>query len=257
VPVGIDHLIIASADPDAGAAQLETALGLRASGGGRHDAHGTFNRLIWLGDSYLELMGVFDRDLAAHSWWGAHIARLLTTSAAAYAGLALASDDLDTDIARLRALGSPISDPIPGERRRADGEMARWRIGRLPEPDPELGLVFLIEHDTTGAEWRPEERSARAEQFHPIGTTGRLALAELPVSDVRSSTLRLLRQLGLQFRPSLAGRGARDTTIGRQTLRLRPAGPDSAVTIMVRAGQSVRQADLLGCRWELEPLSDR
>jgi len=39
--LGIDHLVIAVADPDDAAAQLEAQLGLEATGGGRHDTLGT------------------------------------------------------------------------------------------------------------------------------------------------------------------------------------------------------------------------
>ena len=39
-------------------------LGIAFTGGGRHEAWGTFNRLAFLGDTYLELIGVFDRALA-------------------------------------------------------------------------------------------------------------------------------------------------------------------------------------------------
>ncbi|TMD28247.1 MAG: VOC family protein, partial [Chloroflexi bacterium] len=51
--LGIDHLVIAVAVPDDATAQLEQELGLTSAGGGRHDTLGTFNRLVWLGDSYL------------------------------------------------------------------------------------------------------------------------------------------------------------------------------------------------------------
>lgn len=247
---GIDHVILACADPPGAAAELEALLGLAATGGGRHNAHGTYNRLFWLGDSYVELMGVFDADLAARSWWGAHISRVLEKTPAAYAGLALASDDLAADIARLRGQGAPISDPIPGERRRADGDVVRWHIARLPEPNPDIGLTFLIEHDTMAAEWRDEDRAARAAQVHPLGTAGRLVRVELPVKDFRATTLRLLRELGLQFRPSLAGGGARDASLGSQTVRV--SGVARPV-ITVRAGIVARRVEALGCDWELLP----
>lgn len=250
----LDHVIVACTDPDFAAAELESTLGLRAGGGGRHDAHGTYNRLIWLGDSYVELMGVFDPALAADSWWGAHISRLLGDAPAAYAGVAFATNDLAADVDRLRGMGSPISDPVAGQRARPDGDVVRWRIGRLPAPDPELGLMFLIEHDTSAAEWRPADRATRAAEQHPGGTAGRLVRLELPVTDVRSTTLRLVRELGLQFRPSLAGRGARDTSLGAQTLRLSPAAPVPTMTI--RAGRQATNTVLLGCRWELLTVSD-
>lgn len=251
--LAIDHLIIACADPDAAAAQLAERLGLQATGGGRHDTHGTFNRLIWLGDNYVELMGVFDAALAAGSWWGAHMTRLLASAPAAYAGMAFSTDDLTADIARLRAQGAQMSDPIPGERRRPDGDVVRWSIGRLPEPDPEVGLIFLIEHDTQAAEWRPADRASRGAQIHPLGTPARLARVQLSVSDVRATTLRLLRQFGLQFRPALAGRGARDTSIGTHTLRVAPSSAPPAITI--RGGNAAQLIDLVGCRWELVPAS--
>src|SRR3954468_15633433 len=152
MPSAIDHVIVAVADPDAAAAELEATLGIRASGGGRHDAHGTFNRLIWLGDSYLELMGVFDEALAAESWWGRHVRSILDRTKGALAGAPLAVSDLAADVTRLREHGSTLLDPMPGERRRPDGQLVRWSIGRLPSPDPDLGLLFLIEHDPTGAE---------------------------------------------------------------------------------------------------------
>src|SRR5512140_1596858 len=111
--LGIDHLVIAVADPDRAAADLERDLGLEASGGGRHAALGTFNRLVWLGDSYLELIGVFDRALAEGSWIGAPTVRALDAGGG-LATWALASDALDRDVADLRSAGADLAEPIPG-----------------------------------------------------------------------------------------------------------------------------------------------
>lgn len=247
---GIDHVIVAVDDRDARTAELATALEFEPSGGGRHPTHGTYNRLFWVGDSYIELMGIFDRDIAARSWWGAHLLTLLDERAVAYAGLALASDDLAADIVRLRALGSAILDPIHGERLRPDGKLVRWRIARLPAPDQELGLTFLIEHDTSSAEWSAADRQARS-----APAAGRLVRVEIPVANVARASTRLLRELGIQFRPSLAGPGARDSSIGTQALRLVPTGRDSSPTITIRAGATARDFDLLGCHWSLLPIS--
>ena len=65
--LGIDHLVIAAADPDRAADRLADALGLTVGSGGRHERLGTFNRLIWLGDSYLEIIGVFDGQMDVFS----------------------------------------------------------------------------------------------------------------------------------------------------------------------------------------------
>src|SRR5438445_9278040 len=118
--LGIDHVAIAAVDPDQAALEFEHVLGLRARGGGRHDTLGTFNRLIWLGDSYLELIGVFDRHLAERSWLGRPTLAALDHGGG-LATLALASDDLDGGVANLRAGGSRLAEPVTGERLRADG----------------------------------------------------------------------------------------------------------------------------------------
>jgi hypothetical protein len=259
---GIDHLVIACADPDAEAAELEARLGLRATGGGRHETMGTFNRLVWLGDSYLELIGVFDEGLAATSWVGRPTLRALERGGG-LATYALASNDLVGDLTRLRASGALLEGPIPGERMRPDGRVVRWTLATPPVLGPR-DPGFLIEHDATAAEWTPAERAERANEVHPAGGPVRLEALELPVRDTRSATLTQLRTLGLQVRPSLAGGGARDAAVGGQTLRLRRASPVGMTpTIRLRvevpspaAGRRIAANDsleLLGCRWVIRP----
>ncbi len=250
---GIDHFIIASADPDRAATELERSVGLRSSAGGRHAAHGTFNRLVWLSDTYIELMGVFDRRLAAGSWFGRQALAVLERSEVGYMGLVLASDDLVADQHRLAEIGSPLGVPEAGERLRPDGRTVRWWLAHAPAADPELGLLFLIEHDVTGAEWTPEDRQLRSTEIHPLGGPGRLLRVELPVHDMKSVTMRLHRDLGLAFRPSLAGAGAREASVGSQAFRLVRGGTGVLPTVVLRGGSTRRDVVALGCRWLIEP----
>ncbi len=259
---GIDHLVIACGDPHAAAMELEGLLGLRATGGGSHQALGTFNRLIWLGDSYLELIGVTDRALAEASWIGAPTVRALDAGGG-LATWAARTDSIAATLAVLRGRGSDLGDPIPGERARPDGRVVRWAVAvpaRLGPAEP----PFLIEHDPTAAEWTPDERAHRATEVHPIGGPVRLDVLELPVADPARTGAALLRRAGIgPVRPSLAGRGARDAAIGSQTVRLRPderRGPGSAwspATIHLRVvsggPETARAAELLGCRWVTRP----
>jgi hypothetical protein len=269
---GIDHLVIACSDPESAAAELERVVGLRATGGGRHATLGTFNRLVWLGDSYVELIGVWDRALAEASWIGAPTVRALdrggerATGGLATFGLAtfaLSTDDLDGDLARLRAVGATLDGPMDGERTRPDGRVVRWRLAAPRRLDPEEP-PFVIEHDPTAAEWTPDERVSRALEVHPIGGRVRLSTLEVGVADVSRVGLRHLRTVGLQYRPSLAGRGARDAAVGDQTVRLRPMGGSvggaatvGAATIELRVLDAAtgvdRQAEVLGCRWVVRP----
>ena len=245
---GIDHLVIAVVDPDAAASTLESALGLVSGGGGRHERLGTFNRLVWLGDTYLELIGVFDTDLAASSWVGAPTLRALAAGGG-LATWAIATDAIDDDVRVLRERGSELAEPIAGERVRPDGRVVRWRLSAAGRLDRELP-PFLIEHDQAAAEWTPADRTTRA------AGPARLMALDLTVGDVSATIGRFLRTTGLRFRPSLAGAGARDTDIGAQTVRLRPSrdsGRPPATMHLGIAGALPEQADLLGCRWIVAP----
>lgn len=55
----LDHLVVAAADLNAGREHIEALLGVETEAGGRHDAMGTHNRLLRLGDDqYLEIIAV-------------------------------------------------------------------------------------------------------------------------------------------------------------------------------------------------------
>jgi hypothetical protein len=114
---------------------------------------------------------------------------------------------------------------------------------------------FLIEHDTTAAEWTPPERAERAKQIHPVGAAVRFEALELSVGDVRAVSDRYLRTLGSYFRPSLSGGGARDTNVGSHVIRLRYGGnlrmtarPLPALRLHA-PGVEARVADAVGVRW--------
>lgn len=244
--IGIDHLVIAVPDPDGAVADLARAFGLVPGGGGRHDRLGTFNRLIWLGDTYLEVIGIFDRRLAAHSWLGAPTLRAIEAGGG-LATWAIATDSIDADVAALRARGSDLAEPVAGERTRPDGRIVRWQLASAVPLDPDRP-PFLIEHDTAAAEWTPADRADRA------GGPARLTVLEVTADDVGRSSQAYLRTVGLHFRPSLVGRGARDSEVDRQVIRLRPrrgaSGPRATVHLAVDGGGEV-DAEVAGVRWRI------
>ncbi len=246
--LGIDHLVVACPDLNAATRELEDRLGLLATGGGRHERLGTENRLVWLGETYLELIAVADPALASSSWIGKPTLRALERGGG-LATFALVTDDIAHEVERLREHGAGLEGPLAGERRRPDGRVVRWLLAIPPRLGPDEP-PFLIEHDPTSAEWTPAERAARAADIHPVGAV-RLTALELPVETVAHVQGRYLRETGLLFRPSLAGRGARDASVGTQVVRLvrGTAGASPVVRLArTRPGPPVT-ADLLGCRF--------
>lgn len=65
--VGIDHLAVVAGTLDAGCAWVEAVLGLPLVAGGKHPHMGTHNRLLRLGDLYLEVIAI-DPDAPAPNW---------------------------------------------------------------------------------------------------------------------------------------------------------------------------------------------
>jgi hypothetical protein len=266
VILGIDHLVIAARDPSAAAEALGTSLGLAFTGGGRHEGAGTFNRLAFLGDTYLELIGVFDAELA-RSAEATPVSRVAAEALASgregVVSWAIATDDIERDVAALRAAGSAIGTPVPGSRRRADGEVVRWRCafpGLGPEPPPfHTGLgpdqpPFLIEHEPTGAEWGDAARTERDRFLHPAGGSIRLALLELPVRDPAAAAAAMQKTAGLA-----AGCDG-SLSVGGQIVRLFPGDPRQVPAIVTLRLETTavgpeaardRTAAEAGVRWQL------
>ena len=226
--LGIDHLVIAARDPDAAASAIERDLGIAFTGGGRHDAWGTFNRLAFLGDTYLELIGVFDRALVASS--GSAVGRatlaVLDAGREGMATFAVATDDIGGDVARLRAAGSAIAPPVDGSRVRPDGEVVRWRTAAAWPLGP-CEPPFLIEHESTGAEWGEAARAGRQAFEHPGGRAGPTCRARGPVRGSRRRGERVpddrrarLRAIGCRPRRG-SRRRASGAAVGRCRRRAR------------------------------------
>lgn len=246
--LGIDHLVIAVRDPDSAASTLERDLGIAFTGGGRHAAWGTFNRLAFFGDSYLELIGVLDRALAG-SATGSAVARaslaVLDGGDEGLATFALATDDIEGDVARLRANGSSIGAPVDGSRARPDGEVVRWRtaVASVGPGEP----PFLIEHEDAGAEWGPDARAARASFEHPVAGRVRLTRLEVPCADPEALAAAYRSSVGLAFETS--GDGGPEARLGPQVVRLSAGPGDEPVVVLSGGWPEPIDVIRLGIRW--------
>lgn len=99
--VQIDHVIWAAHDLDAATARFEAELGVAATGGGRHEGHGTINRILPLGGGYLEVLGVADAAEAAGSDFGSGLVRRLDTAGDGWLAWVVAVPDVEPVAERL------------------------------------------------------------------------------------------------------------------------------------------------------------
>jgi hypothetical protein len=197
MPSGIDHLVIAVSDPDAAAAELADVVGLAFTGGGRHEGLGTFNRIAFLGDAYLELMGVDDTE-AARGWAIGQAALATLASGGGFATYGLLDEEIQNTVARLHANGSSMGPVMRGSRQRSDGEVVEWWSATPAELGP-VRPPFLIRHAAYGAEWGAAALAARRAYVHPIGSPIRLDRLELAVPDPIELATECAAEVGVEF----------------------------------------------------------
>ena len=162
----LDHVLVAVTDLAAAARTIEDEYGLRAEGGGRHPSWGTANRIVPLGDAYLELVTAVDPAVAARSSFGRWIAASQSELLSPL-GWAFRTDDLDEVASRL---GLTIE---AGSRTGSSGELVSWRLAGVEQAAAEPALPFFIE-------WAPgTELPGRARTDH---TAGEIHIAEVRVS---------------------------------------------------------------------------
>jgi hypothetical protein len=133
----VDHVVYAVADLDRAAARFHDDLGLASIPGGRHPGWGTANRIVPLGDAYLELIAVEDEAAASGSPFGASVVRAVSAGDG-WLTWAVRDDRLDATAARL---GLTIG---TGERVRPDGRILRWRNAGVDDPTRSPELPFFI-----------------------------------------------------------------------------------------------------------------
>lgn len=247
----IDHIVVGVPDPDAAARELTDQLGLAFGGGGRHPASGTRNQLAFLGDSYLELMGVDDPQLAAQGPMSAAALRAIE-SGGGFATYSLLDDGIEATVAALLAAGSSIGLVQQGARERPDGELVEFWIASPERLGPDAP-PFLIRHAYVGAEWGTDALAARRTRAHPIGSPVILVRLDLATPDPTALAAEYYAQLGLEF---WAVADLAVCTIGPHTIRLVPSR-EMEVPAAVVVGASVespRSVEALGMRFDVEPV---
>ena len=197
----LDHIGLCARDPAplwAAWERLGFALSPIAQQSGRRtpdgpvEPFGTANRCAFLRHGYIELLGIVDDTLFANGvdgflrrYTGAHI-------------LALAMDDAEGNLARLKQAGVPIPG-IAWLQRPVEAGGPTARFARLPLPDAPEGRVQLVQHLTPELVWDKRWMG------HRNGADA-LETAIVVSANPAETTARLSKLAGLPAEPdSLAG----------------------------------------------------
>ena len=134
----VDHVLLATDDLTEAAGALEDHHGLMSVAGGRHPQWGTANRIVPIGDMYLELVAVVDSDRAHTSAFGRWVAGA-SPGIMSPLGWAVRTDVID-DLARRLDL-----DTEPGSRTAPDGRVLEWKLAGVPEAASDPTRPFFIQ----------------------------------------------------------------------------------------------------------------
>ena len=130
-------MVYAVSDLDEAAVRFRETFGLDSLEGGRHDRGGTANRIVPLGEDYLELAAAVDRDAAAKAGFGRAVMER-ADAGGGWVTFAVATDDLDGVADRL---GLEVAS---GARTRPDGEVLRWRSAGIDDARRESWMPFFL-----------------------------------------------------------------------------------------------------------------
>ena len=159
--------------------------------GGRHPGWGTENRIVPLGDTFLELVAVVDEHAASTSAFGRWVGSHATVSGQLI-GWAVRPGDLDNTATRLGL------EPQQGERERPDGELLRWRTAGVEEAATQPGVPFFIE-------WAPPSP-------FPGATARNDAVSSIARLDIETQPTKLAAWLGQHTLPIRVSAGERGLT---------------------------------------------
>jgi hypothetical protein len=156
----LDHVVFAVRDLDEAAVRFRGEFGLDSTEGGRHERWGTANRIVPLGDQYLELVAAVNEPMAVETAFGRGVLERAAEGGGWFT-IAAVADDLDAVATRL---GLEVDS---GSRTRPDGQTVRWRMAGLDDQRREPWMPFFLTWDI------PDElHPGRARAGHGVRATG-------------------------------------------------------------------------------------
>jgi catechol 2,3-dioxygenase-like lactoylglutathione lyase family enzyme len=186
----LDHVIIGVNDLAQATLVFSEKIGLTPSGGGTHPSGGTANRIIVIGDTYLELITIQTPTEAQQSM------RDRLAKGDGYLNFVLSSNDIEADTREMVQRGVSVIGPKAGQLKAPTGQTRGWSRTDVERPDLTQHYPFLIQHDSTGEERRFRLAGWTDPPPHPLGAVKILSVT-IAVSDLAEATNRFERIYGL------------------------------------------------------------
>ncbi len=187
---GLDHIIIGVNDLEQAVHVFSQNLGLAVSGGGVHPSGGTANRIIVIGDTYIELITVNKPEEAQQSM----LDRLARGEG--YLNFVLSSNDIVADVEAIAQRGIHIIGPAPGQLQSSGGRARSWSRADIERRDLTQHYPFLIQHDSSGEERRFKLAGWTTPPAHPLGAVKVLSTT-IAVASLQEAAPRFERMYGI------------------------------------------------------------
>lgn len=136
--LAVDHVLLATQDLAAAGRAVADRYGLESCEGGLHPDLGTANRIVPVGDAYLELVAVVDEGVARRSSFGRWVASA-RPAVIQPIGWAVRTTSIDV-IAERHGLSVTT-----GSRAAPSGRLLSWRLAGVERAAAEPSLPFFIE----------------------------------------------------------------------------------------------------------------
>lgn len=179
-----DHVVHYVNDLD-NAIQTFKDHGLIAFRGGSHKEWGTYNALSYFGLTYIEFLGIENRELAEKILEPNRVVKdsiTLLPEHEILSRIAIRTDDIDATAASLKAHGLKLSPIMAGKRLNAQGQLIEWRMMTIDGDFQGLVYPFVIQWNGTDVDRLESLTTAGVIQPHPAGNAV-ITTAVFTVSD--------------------------------------------------------------------------
>ncbi|WP_410513516.1 VOC family protein [Paenibacillus sp. BR2-3] len=159
--------------------------GLIAFQGGSHKLWGTYNALSYFGLTYIEFLGIEDRELASQvgtSNLVVHDALQSLPEREVFSRVSLRTNDIEQTADWLTTQGLTVSPILDGKRLNTHGQWIEWRMMTIEGDYQGLVYPFVIQWKETDAERLDNLIGSGIVKPHPAGNV-EIRLAVFSVSD--------------------------------------------------------------------------